>query len=88
MYKIMIEHNITIVYNEDNKEEFNPNGLAGIIVNDSDVIDVISKMNISRYFINLNGTIMELNKEATIYAYKKILGEKKEEPQKLSKRTK
>ena len=88
MYKIMIEHNITIVYNEDNKEEFNPNGLAGIIVNDSDVIDVISKMNISRYFINLNGTIMELNKEATIYAYNKILGEKKEEQQKLSKRTK
>ena len=79
MYKIMIEYNITIVYNEDNKEEFNANGVAGILVNDEDIIDTISKIDISRYYINLNGTIMELNKEATIYAYNKILSEKKEQ---------
>ena len=82
MYKIMIERNITIVYNEDNKEVFNAEGVAGILVNDENIIDVVSKMDINRYYINLNGTIMELNKEATIYAYNKILSMKneKEEP--------
>ena len=86
MYKIMIERSITLVYNDNGTEDFNADDIAGTLVNNEETVDLIKLMPISRYYINLNGTIMSLNLEQTIFAYNKINEENKKELEKSKRK--
>ena len=74
MIKIIIENTMTVVLivDEEGKTQ-----IMGNLINEEGIIEIIDRLNPDQILINLNGKMLELNQEATHFAYHKILDNKK-----------
>ena len=74
MIKIIIEKTMTIIMKVD---EEGKTQIMGNLINEDGIIEIIDRLNPDQVVIDLNGEMLELNQEATHFAYHKILDDKK-----------